>query len=77
MRLNVIGGASEEEKYDAWRNPSVKRWLESVPVELERIRLDRYFYLTRENLKNQTSIYRHYLWRQKKYCSGLEMLLVA
>lgn len=51
MRLNVIGGASEEEKYDAWRNPSVKRWLESVPVELERIRLDRYFYLTRENLK--------------------------
>lgn len=51
MRLNVIDGTSEEEKYDAWRNPRIKRWLESEPIELERIKLDRYFYLTRENLK--------------------------
>lgn len=51
MRLNVLEGTSEDEKYNAWRNPSIRRWLESEPIELEKTRLDRYFYLTRENLK--------------------------
>lgn len=51
MRLNILEGTSEDEKYNAWRNPSIRRWLESEPIELEKTRLDRYFYLTRENLK--------------------------
>lgn len=40
-----------EDKYKAWRIPSIVKWVESEPVELEKIRLDRYFYLTRENLR--------------------------
>lgn len=53
MRLNIMDsdGILEEEKYNAWRSPEIKRWLDSEPKELEKIRLDRYFYLTRENLK--------------------------
>lgn len=50
MRLSVAEGA-EEEKYAPWKTPVIGRWLDSDPVELEKERLDRYFYLTRESLK--------------------------
>ena len=30
-----------EDKYKAWRIPSIVKWVESEPVELEKIRLDR------------------------------------
>ena len=31
-----------------------KKWLECKPVELEKYRLEKYFYLTRENLKRSS-----------------------
>ena len=40
-----------EDRFKAWRIPSIVKWVESKPIELEKIRLDRYFYLTRENLR--------------------------
>ncbi len=40
-----------QDKYNAWHTSAIKKWAESEPVELEKIHLDRYFYLTRENLK--------------------------
>lgn len=42
---------ASQDKYKAWHMPAIKKWVESDPVELEILRLDRYFYLTRENLK--------------------------
>lgn len=51
MRLNVTSDGETDEKYNNWRIPSIVSWLKSEPVALENERLDRYFYLTRENLK--------------------------
>ena len=51
MRLAVTRSEKAiEDKYKAWSIPVIAGWLASEPVELEKIRLDRYFYLTRENL---------------------------
>lgn len=36
--------------YTKWAIPSIKKWLECEPKDLYSQRLDRYFYLTRENL---------------------------
>lgn len=44
----------KEGKVDAqnpWNTAQIKKWLECKPVELEKYRLEKYFYLTRENLK--------------------------
>ena len=38
-------------QFKAWRVPAIMRWAASEPVELEKTRLDRYFYLTRESLR--------------------------
>jgi len=37
-------------EYTKWAMPSIKKWLECEPKDLYSQRLDRYFYLTRENL---------------------------
>lgn len=39
------------EEFKAWSVPSIRKWVKSEPVQLEKIQLDRYFYLTRENLQ--------------------------
>lgn len=43
--------ATNDDRFKAWRVPSIVKWVESAPVDLEKKRLDRYFYLTRENLR--------------------------
>ena len=48
---NIKSGNSENEKYKAWNVPTIINWVESEPKDLGKIRLDRYFYLTRESLK--------------------------
>lgn len=42
---------SNNPDYARWSTLSVKKWLECEPKELFNQRLDKYFYLTRENLK--------------------------
>lgn len=37
---------------EPWATPQIKKWLDCKPVELEKYPLEKYFYLTRENLKN-------------------------
>ena len=37
-----------------WNTSQIKKWLECKPVELEKYRLEKYFYLTRENLKRSS-----------------------
>lgn len=51
MRLSITQDTNSDKKYNAWRIPSIVRWINSQPVKLEKERLDRYFYLTRESLK--------------------------
>lgn len=52
MRVSVTKSAGEEiEKYKSWYVPSIVRWLNCEPKELEVERLDKYFFLTRESLK--------------------------
>lgn len=41
---------TENVDYIKWAMPSIKKWLECEPKDLYNQRLDRYFYLTRENL---------------------------
>ena len=50
MRISVIEGKTQEQ--EPWSKPQIKKWLECKPVDLEKTPLDKYFYLTRENLKN-------------------------
>lgn len=45
----VMTGTNNVE-YTKWALPSIKQWLECEPKDLYSQRLDRYFYLTRENL---------------------------
>lgn len=51
MLESIESGDSENEKYKAWNVPTIINWVKSEPKDLEKIRLDRYFYLTRESLK--------------------------
>lgn len=37
-----------------WNTAQMKKWIECKPVELEKYRLEKYFYLTRENLKSSS-----------------------
>src|SRR5699024_9097829 len=50
MRIAVKKGNAVGQ--EPWATPQVKKWLECKPVELEKYPLEKYFYLTRENLKN-------------------------
>lgn len=51
MLDSIESDDSENEKYKAWNVPTIINWVESEPKNLSKIRLDRYFYLTRESLK--------------------------
>ena len=54
MRLSLANNEKEEkndDRFTAWKTPSIRKWVESKPDSLETIRLERYFYLTRENLQ--------------------------
>ena len=49
MTAEVLGNPAGT-SYSEWRKPLVLKWLTSEPVGLEKLRLDRYFYLFRECL---------------------------
>ena len=49
MRMSVSEGRSSDQ--EPWSKPHMRKWLECKPVELEKYPLEKYFYLTRENLK--------------------------
>lgn len=52
MRTSVCNReGGEVEEYKAWYVPSITRWVNSEPQNLEVERLDKYFFLTRESLK--------------------------
>ena len=54
MRISLSNEDSlnnNDDRFKEWKVPSIRKWVESEPVEIEKFRLDRYFYLTRENLK--------------------------
>lgn len=48
---NSVNSGEEVELYKAWYIPSIIRWVNSEPQNLEIERLDKYFFLTRESLK--------------------------
>lgn len=51
MYESVIGGTASID-YTQWAIPRIRKWLECEPKDLYQYRLDKYFYLTRENLQN-------------------------
>lgn len=53
---NVIINESNDEKYAQWRTPALIKWLKCEPVDLYKQRLDKYFYLTREKLKDSPTV---------------------
>ena len=52
IRMEVVNG--DVDGQNQWNTPQIKKWLECKPVELENYRLEKYFYLTRENLKSSS-----------------------
>ncbi len=52
IRTEVVNGNLDGQ--NQWNTPQIKKWLECKPVELENYRLEKYFYLTRENLKSSS-----------------------
>lgn len=51
---NVILNQSTDEKYAQWRTPQMVKWLKCQPQEIYKLRLDKYFYLTREKIKDHS-----------------------
>ena len=53
MKQEVLSGNSEnvQDKYKPWSALTIVRWLQCEPQNIEKINLDKYFYLTRESLK--------------------------
>lgn len=49
MYDSVMSGKQNVD-YTKWAIPEIKKWLDCEPKELDKQRLDKYFYLTRENL---------------------------
>lgn len=45
----------QEEKYKEWQTIDIQKWKMCPPVEIDEMPLDRYFYLTRENLAIQNT----------------------
>ena len=52
IRTKVMEGNVDAQ--NPWNTSQIKKWLECKPVELEKYRLEKYFYLTRENLKRSS-----------------------
>lgn len=52
MYDEVITSSSDSEEYSQWRTPSMIKWLKCEPKELYTLRLDKYFYLTREKMRS-------------------------
>ena len=52
IRTKVMEGKVDAQ--NPWNTSQIKKWLECTPVELEKYRLEKYFYLTRENLKRSS-----------------------
>lgn len=47
---DAVMASTNSVEYTKWAIPSIKKWLECEPKDFYSQRLDRYFYLTRENL---------------------------
>ncbi len=47
---NAVMANTSNVEYTKWAIPSIRKWLECEPKDIYTQRLDRYFYLTRENL---------------------------
>lgn len=51
MKLEVLSDDGEQGNYKSWSTPTIIKWLQCEPQDLEKTNLDKYFYLTRESLK--------------------------
>lgn len=51
MKDEVLSGDGDQGNYKSWSTPTIIRWLQCDPQNLENVNLDKYFYLTRESLK--------------------------
>lgn len=51
MKLEVLSGDNKQGNYKSWSTPTIIKWLQCEPQNLENVNLDKYFYLTRESLK--------------------------
>lgn len=52
----VITNEADDERYSQWRTPALIKWLKCDPIRLQNIRLDKYFYLTRENIRTSIRV---------------------
>lgn len=51
MKLEVLSDDGGQGNYKSWSTPTIIKWLQCEPQDLEKTNLDKYFYLTRESLK--------------------------
>ena len=63
---NVIEKHSVDEKYSQWRTPQLMKWLQCEPIEIYKQRLDKYFYLTREKIKESSNSFGELLPETRK-----------
>lgn len=54
---NVIMKNSVDDKYSQWRTPQMLKWLQCEPTDIFKYRLDKYFYLTREKIKESLDFF--------------------
>lgn len=63
---NVVEKQSVDEKYSQWRTPQLMKWLQCEPIEIYKQRLDKYFYLTREKIKESSNSFGELLLETRK-----------
>lgn len=56
MYESVIANEADDERFSQWRTPALIKWLKCEPIKLYKIRLDKYFYLTRENIRTSITV---------------------
>ena len=71
MYESVITNGVNDEKYSQWMTPALIKWLKCEPIKLHNIRLDKYFYLTRENIRTSIMAINDLLPETKSMLEGI------
>jgi hypothetical protein len=66
-----------DSQYQKWDNPIIKEWIKCEPVELDKKRLDKYFYLTREILNKDDGMESNLSEASKKILECVENISAA
>lgn len=72
IEVAVEQGKSIDTKYNTWANTRLEKWLQSSPKKLHKIDLSKYFYLSRESLRNAENTSMAFNEQERKLLSDFQ-----